>query len=55
MALWVYGNLFWIWYLGDQTKLTWAELSALDALDLPVLTRDCKIIDSSLVEVWAPE
>ncbi|MGA7880550.1 MAG: hypothetical protein WCD63_06740 [Terrimicrobiaceae bacterium] len=23
----------WIWYLGDQTKLTWAELSALDALD----------------------
>ena len=23
----------WIWYLGDQTKLTWAELNALDALD----------------------
>ena len=23
----------WIWYLGDQTKLTWAELSALDALE----------------------
>ena len=23
----------WIWYLGDQTKLTWTELNALDALD----------------------
>ena len=125
----------WIWYLGDQTKLTWAELNALDALDfenrpfisdfslweiatlisikrltldrpldrwlsiaarpasvrilavsvsvaielaelpdtfhrdpadraivatarahgLPVLTRDRKIIDSNLVELWAPE
>ncbi len=125
----------WIWYLGDQTKLTWAELNALDALDfearpfisdfslweiatltsikrltldrpldrwlsiaarptavrilavsvsvaielaelpdtfhrdpadraivatarahgLPVLTRDRKIIDSRLVEIWAPE
>ena len=125
----------WIWYLGDQTKFTWAELDALDALDfdnrpfisdfslweiatlismkrltldrpldrwlsiaarrtsirilpvsvsvaielaelpdafhrdpadraivatarahgLPVLTRDRKIIDSMLVEIWAPE
>ena len=125
----------WIWYWGDQTKLTWAELNALDALDfenrpfisdfslweiatltsikrltldrpldrwlsiaarpasvrilavsvsvaielaelpdtfdrdpadraivatarahgLPVLTRDRKIIDSRLVEIWAPE
>jgi PIN domain nuclease of toxin-antitoxin system len=125
----------WIWYLGDQTKLTWAELNALDALDfenrpfisdfslweiatltsikrltldrpldrwlsiaarpasvrilavsvsvaielaelsdtfhrdpadraivatarahgLPVLTRDRKIMDSRLVEIWAPE
>ncbi|MGA7212662.1 MAG: type II toxin-antitoxin system VapC family toxin [Terrimicrobiaceae bacterium] len=125
----------WIWYLGDQTKLTWTELNALDALDfenrpfisdfslweiatlisikrltldrpldrwlsiaarptsvrilavsvsvaielaelpdafhrdpadraivatarahgLPVLTRDRKIIDSRLVEIWAPE
>jgi PIN domain nuclease of toxin-antitoxin system len=23
----------WIWYLGDQTKLNWAELGALDALE----------------------
>jgi PIN domain nuclease of toxin-antitoxin system len=23
----------WIWYLGDQTKFTSAELNALDALD----------------------
>jgi PIN domain nuclease of toxin-antitoxin system len=125
----------WIWYLGGQTKLTWAELNALDAFDfenrpfisdfslweiatltsikrltldrpldrwlsiaarpasvrilavsvsvaielaelpdtfhrdpadrtivatarahgLPVLTRDRRIIDSGLVEIWAPE